>query len=526
MEKKISKIEALKAERPPLEIIKDIYAEAQGGAKIDDEHIALLKWYGMYPHANKDGLEDKAYFMKRIKLIDGRLDKKALAVMSTVGVDYAQGYIDFTTRQNIQLHYIQIKDLPAIFELFEDTALTSRLASGDGPRPIVNCPVSGIDKDDIYDVNPIVNDLDKFFDTHSEEFSNLPRKYKVGISGCKCHCMGHEIQDVGFTAFKRGNEVLFDLTIGGGLAKSRLIAKRANRYVTPAQVVQVAVAGAEIFRDFGNRENRSKARVRHLILELGIEDFVEKLENKLGFSLELGTDEPEITPYQKREHFGIHPSVEEGKSYIGCATNRGRVGGEQLKALSDLINEYDAGGIALTTTQNFVIYGVKDESINEFISKLAVIGFNPYPSVFEARTQSCTGLGFCKFAITETKEFTSGLISHLNDKFPDFKEPISIAVSGCPNGCSHPYIVDIGFVGTKIKGEGESFSGYDVYLGGTLMGEISSKFGIKSGIKVKETDVPRYVESLILDYQKDNKNTENFNEYTQSLVKSLVEEGI
>ncbi len=524
MEKKISKIEALKAERPPLEIIKDIYIEAQGGVKIDEEHIALLKWYGMYPHANKDGLEDKAYFMKRVKLIDGKLDKTALHIMSHIGLEYAQGYIDFTTRQNIQFHYIQIKDLPAIFDLFEGTTLTSRLASGDGPRKIVNCPVSGLDKDDIYDVNPIIKELDTFFDTYSEEFSNLPRKYKVGISGCKCHCIGHEIQDIGFTAFKRGDEVLFDFTIGGGLAKSKLLAKRANRYVKPEQVVRVAVACAEIFRDFGNRENRSKARVRHLMLDWSIEGFVKELEEKLDFDLEVGMNEPEITPYEKREHFGVHKSVDEGKSYIGCATNRGRVGGEQFKALSDLITKYDAGGITLTTSQNFIIYGVKDEVIDGFIKALAVIGFNPHPTVFEARTQSCTGLGFCKFAITETKDFTSALIAYLNERFPDFKEPISIAVSGCPNGCSHPYIVDVGFVGTKIKEDGEHVPGYDVYLGGTLRGANFSKFGIKSGIKVKATEVPSYVERLIKDYEKDDRSAENFNEYTQLLVKDMVKE--
>ncbi len=493
----LSKVEILKAERPPLEMIKDIYREANGGIVIDEEHIALLKWYGMYPHANKDKSEDKAYYMKRIKLVDGRMDKKALEIMSDIALKYAQGYIDFTTRQNIQFHYIQIKDLPAIFKAFENTALTSRLASGDGPRPIVNCPVSGIDKDDIYDVNPIVKDIDKFFDEHSEDFSNLPRKYKLGISGCKCHCMGHEIQDVAFTAFKQDGEVLFDLTIGGGLAKSKRIATRAKRYIKPNQVKEVAVVCAELFRDFGNRQNRSKARVRHLLEEWGIEKFVNELEKKLDFSLLEGLKEPKIISYAQREHFGIHESIVQGESYIGCATNRGRVAGEQFKELSNLINKYNAGGIALTTTQNFVVYGVKNTTLDEFLTELKEIGFTPNPSRFEARTQSCTGLGFCKFAITETKNFTNSLISHLENKFPDFDKPISIAVSGCPNGCSHPHIVDIGLIGTKIKTDEGRVEGYEVYLGGTLQGEKRSKFGEKTGEKVPATKIFKYVENLI-----------------------------
>jgi len=493
----LSKVELLKQERPPLKMIEDIYLEANGGEVIDEEHIALLKWYGMYPHANKDKSEDKAYYMKRIKLIDGRMDKKALEIMSDIALKYAQGYIDFTTRQNIQFHYIQIKDLPAIFKAFENTALTSRLASGDGPRPIVNCPVSGIDKDDIYDVNPIIRELDKFFDKHNEEFSNLPRKYKLGISGCKCHCMGHEIQDIAFTAFKKDDEVLFDLSIGGGLAKSKRIATRANRYIKPEQVKDVAVAGAELFRDFGNRENRSKARVRHLLEEWGIEKFVIKLEEKLEFNLEVGEIEPNITPYAQREHFGVHKSSTKGESYIGCATNRGRVKGEQFKALSDLINRYNAGGIALTTTQNFVVYGVKDLVLDKFLLELKNIGFTPNPSRFEARTQSCTGLGFCKFAVTETKNFTSSLISHLENKFPDFDKPISIAVSGCPNGCSHPHIVDIGLIGTKIKTEKGRVEGYEIHLGGNLHGEKGSKFAEKNGDKIPATEIFEYVENLI-----------------------------
>jgi len=497
METKISKVEALKAERPPLEIIKDIYAEASGGDKIDEEHISLLKWYGMYPHANKDGSEDKAYFMKRVKLIDGRMDKKALAVMSEIGKKYAQGFIDFTTRQNVQFHYMQIKDLPAVFELFEDTALTSRLASGDGPRPIVNCPVSGLDKDDIYDVNPIIRELDKFFDDNADDFSNLPRKYKVGISGCKCHCMGHEIQDIAFTAFKSEDGVLFDLTIGGGLAKSKRIASRAKRYIKPEQVKDVSVVCAEIFREFGNRDNRSKARVRNLVEEWGVEKFVSELQSRLPYELIVGPDEPKITPYAQREHFGVHSSSEAGKSYIGCATNRGRVSGEKFKALSDLINKYDAGGIALTTTQNFIVYGVNDDILEKFLAELKEIGFSSKPSRFEARTQSCTGLGFCKFAITEMKDFTSSLIAHLEEKFPDFSEPISIAVSGCPNGCSHPHITDIGLIGTKVKTDDGRVDGYEVYLGGILHGKTGSKFGKKQVEKIPASQIFEHIEKLI-----------------------------
>ncbi|MFW2582307.1 nitrite/sulfite reductase, partial [Aliarcobacter butzleri] len=266
MEKELSALEQLKASRNPLRVIDDLYKEANEGIPLKDEYIGLLKWYGMYPHVNSDGTEDKKYFMKRIKLVDTKMNLEQLRVMSEIGQKYAQGLVDFTTRQNVQFHYIQIKDIPAIFDLLGSVNLTSRMASGDGPRPIMTCPVSGVDEGEIYDVRALVKEVDNYFDKNDDRFCNFPRKYKIGISGCKCHCASHEIQDVAFTAFKKENgEVAFDLTIGGGLSKSKQIATRASRYVKPEQVLDVAVACAEIFRDNGNRSNRNKARVRHLL---------------------------------------------------------------------------------------------------------------------------------------------------------------------------------------------------------------------------------------------------------------------
>ena len=258
----LSELELLKASRNPLRVIDDLYKEALEGIPLKDEYIGLLKWYGMYPHINKDGLEDKKYFMKRIKLVDARMNLEQLRVMGEIGQKYAQGLVDFTTRQNVQFHYIEIKDIPAIFDLLNSVNLTSRMASGDGPRPIMTCPVSGIDEGEIYDVQKLLKEVDSYFDKNDDRFCNFPRKYKIGISGCKCHCAAHEIQDVAFTAFKtEDNEVLFDLTIGGGLSKSKQIATRANKYLKPEQVLDVAVACAEIFRDNGNRDHPQTAKV-------------------------------------------------------------------------------------------------------------------------------------------------------------------------------------------------------------------------------------------------------------------------
>ena len=355
MEKELSKLEVLKASRNPLKVVENMFEEARGGEPLSDEHIGLLKWYGMYPHIDSDKTEDKKYFMKRIKLVDTTMNLEQLKVMAKIGNEYAQGLVDFTVRQNVQFHYIQMKDIPAIFKLLEDVGLTSRMASGDGPRPIMACPVAGIDADEIYNARQLVIDIDKYFDVNEDEFCNFPRKYKIGVSGCKCHCASHEIQDVSFTAFKKDNEVLFDLCLAGGLAKSKQIAYRANKYVKPSQVQDVAIACAQIFREFGNRANRGKARVRHLVNDWGLEKFVNEIETRIGYKLEEGLIEPKIESFENRNHFGINKAKKENESYVGFATNSGRVAGEDFQALYDILNKYNAEGLSLTSTQNFIV---------------------------------------------------------------------------------------------------------------------------------------------------------------------------
>ncbi len=510
----LSELELLKASRNPLRVIDDLYKEALEGIPLKDEYIGLLKWYGMYPHINKDGLEDKKYFMKRIKLVDARMNLEQLRVMGEIGQKYAQGLVDFTTRQNVQFHYIEIKDIPAIFDLLNSVNLTSRMASGDGPRPIMTCPVSGIDEGEIYDVQKLLKEVDSYFDKNDDRFCNFPRKYKIGISGCKCHCAAHEIQDVAFTAFKtEDNEVLFDLTIGGGLSKSKQIATRANKYVKPEQVLDVAVACAEIFRDNGNRDNRNKARVRHLLNDWGIEKFVEEIEKAIGYKLQDGLEAPVVASFENRNHFGINRQKQNGLSYVGFATNSGRVAGEDFVRFYEICKKYGAGGVALTGTQNFVVYDVKDEVVQSLADEFEELGYPYTPNPFRARLQSCTGKEFCKFGITETKEFAKKVVVELENRFPDFKEDLTIAISGCGNTCSQPQIADIGFVGAMIRHEGERVEGYDVLLGGNLEGTSKSRIAIKIGVKVPSTGVVDYIEKLINDYKTDNLGQERFKDY-------------
>jgi len=515
MDRELSALEKLKASRNPLRVIDDMFKEAQEGVALSADSISLLKWYGMYPHVNTDGLEEKNYFMKRIKIIDAKINLKQLEVLATIGEKYAKGLVDFTNRQNVQYHYIEIKDIPAIFELLDSVGLTSKMASGDGPRPIMTSPVGGIDPKEIIDASYLVKELDSYFDENDDRFCNFPRKYKVGISGCGRHTAAHEIQDVAFTAFKTDDgEVLFDLTLGGGLSKSKQIAYRANRYVKSEQVREVAVVCAEIFRDNGNRHNRNKARVRHLVNEWGLEKFVAEIETRLGYELQEGLIEPEITPFEDRTHFGIHKAKQEGESFIGFATNSGRVAGEDLRAISNICEKYEVGGVALTSTQNFIIYGIKDEVVQNLADEIDALGYPYEPSPFRARLQSCTGREFCKFGITETKEYAKKVVEQLEAKHPNFKENITMAISGCGNACSHPQISDIGFVGTKIRDENKNrVDGYDVILGGHLHGSTQSRIAHKSGRKVEASKLVDFMGELIASYESDSLGQSTFKEF-------------
>jgi len=519
MDKELSAVEQLKASRNPLRVVEDMFKEAQEGIPLSDDYIGLLKWYGMYPHINADETEDKKYFMKRIKLTDTKMNLEQLEVMAKIGLEYAQGLVDFTDRQNVQFHYIQMKDIPAIFKLLESVGLTSRMASGDGPRPIMTSPVGGIDAEEIIDASILAKEVDTYFDENEDRFCNFPRKYKIGISGCSRHAAAHEIQDVAFTAFKnKDGGVLFDLTLAGGLSKSKQIALRANKYVKPEQVKDIAVACAEIFRDYGNRANRNKARVRHLVNEWGLEKFVAEIEKVIGYELEEGLAEPVITALENRNHFGIHKAKQAGESFIGFATNSGRVDGNDFKLMSDICKKYNAGGMALTSTQNFIIYGVKDEDAQNLADEIDALGYPHAPTPFRARLQSCTGREFCKFGITETKEYAKKVVIELEEKNPDFTETVMIAISGCGNGCSHPQISDIGFVGTKVRDEeGNRVEGYDVILGGELHGEKGSKIAHKTGVKVEASKLVDFVGDLISSYGNDNLGQSSFREYLNTV---------
>ena len=510
-ETKAQRVERIKKEKDGLEVINDIYVYAVMGTPVDPEDIDRFKWYGLYSQNRnlQDEDDETLYFMLRLKVEHGQLNVEQLEAIEAISSEFARGTATITTRQDIQFHFIKVCDLPEIFKRLDVVGLSTMFAAGDVPRNAVSCPVNGIDHDQICDVRPIVDKVNKFLGGN-KNFSNLPRKFKVGISGCNKHCMNHEIQDISFNAVKvSDSKVLFDVNVGGGLASNKRIATHLG-YVTSSQVLGVVKAVVKIFRDHGDRSSRTKARVGHIVEKWGVEKFLEVLHEEINFKLK----DPKVieyTPYVKREHFGIHESTVEAKSYIGCAISGGRIKAQGVQNLLAVLKKYDATTIKLTTSQNLIILDAPTKDASAMAEELTAVGIDTTPSTFKSRTISCTGLNFCKFAISETKELSDKIISNLEQKFPDINETVSMSVNGCPNSCAHAHIVDIGLIGCKVNAQdGEKVNGFELIIGGNLEGSKST-FGGKTGLKFTPQDAPKAVEDLINEYKKSDFDTiQNF----------------
>jgi len=494
------RIQRIKEEKSGLDVLADIkrYA-ADPSIELDPEDIDRFKWYGLYSqnkNLQPEG-DENLYFMLRVKLEKGAMNIEQIREVAKISHQFAKERATFTTRQDIQFHNVSVTNLPEIFERLNSVGLSTVFAAGDVPRNILTCPVMGIDHDEIVDVNDTVTQVYNFLGGN-KDLVNLPRKFKVGISACSKHCMGHEIQDVSFTAVQFENEVLFDVSVGGGLASNKEIATHIG-YVKQEQILDVVKVVSYIYRDHGLRENRRKARLGHLIASWGIEKFVEEVQAKLDFKIG-APKEQNYTAYSKREHFGIHPSTNENISYIGCAVNAGKIGAVGLDKLAESLEKFGATTIKATNTQNFIITDAPTKNAEALVKELATYGIDANPSPFKARTLSCTGLDFCKFAISETKTQAIQLSEYLESKFPDFNDTLSISFNGCPNSCAHPHTVDIGLVGTKLKDEeGNTVTGFDLILGGNLEGN-KSVFGQKAKIKLRPDQVNATVEKIVSAY--------------------------
>jgi sulfite reductase (ferredoxin) len=491
--------------------IIEIYSK-QGFDSIDPADLrGRFKWYGIYTQ-RRPGIEggktavlepeelDDRYFMMRIRIDGGQLSNAQLRVIADVSRRFARGTADVTDRQNIQLHWVEIENIPAIWEALESVGLTTTEACGDAPRVILGCPLSGIDAGEVADGAAEIRAVrDRYLGDPA--FSNLPRKYKTAISGCASQCTVHEINDVAFVGVTGPDgEPGFDLWAGGGLSTNPMIGKRLGAFVRPGQVADVWGGVTSIFRDYGYRRLRHRARLKFLVADWGAERFREVLEKEyLGYALPDGPPPPPPRD-GRRDHVGVHQQ-RDGRYYVGFAPRVGRLSADGLEAIARLSARYGSGRVATTTEQKMVILDVPESNVASLTDGLEAAGLQVSPSVFRRHTMACTGIEFCKLAIVETKQRAMDLISELERRLPDFSEPVTINVNGCPNSCARIQTADIGLKGSLVTGPGgQQADGFQVHLGGRLNGgdAAASGFGRKvRGLKTTADELPDYIERVL-----------------------------
>ncbi|WP_329613241.1 nitrite/sulfite reductase [Streptomyces brevispora] len=500
--------------------IETIYSK-RGFDSIDPNDLrGRMRWWGLYTQ-RKPGIDggktavlepeelDDRYFMLRVRIDGGRLTTAQLRAIGEVSQKYARGTADVTDRQNIQLHWIRIEDVPAIWQKLEAVGLSTTEACGDCPRVIIGSPVAGIAADEIIDGTPAVDEIhDRYIG--SKEFSNLPRKFKTAISGSPVQDVVHEINDIAFVGVVHPEHGPgFDLWVGGGLSTNPRLAERLGAWVPLNEVADVWAGVVGIFRDYGYRRLRTRARLKFLMADWGPVKFRQVLEDEYLKRPLLDGPAPEQPSSRWRDHVGVHQQ-QDGRFYVGFAPRVGRVDGPTLSKIADLAAAHGSDRLRTTVEQKMLILDVEPDRIDSLSAGLEELGFQVKPSPFRRGTMACTGIEFCKLAIVETKARGASLIDELERRLPEFEEPLTININGCPNACARIQTADIGLKGQlMLDDEGNQVEGYQVHLGGAL--GLEAGFGRKvRGLKVTSDELPDYVERVLGNFQKEREDDERF----------------
>lgn len=517
--------ERMKLEKDGLDVIHDIYRYAKlGFSAITEDDFNLMKWYGVYRQKPKDS----GYFMMRTKIPGGQITGKQAIALCEIADEFGHGLSDITTRQTIQYHWLRIEDIPPIFEHLQKVGLITSGACGDITRNVVGCPVSGINPEEILDATPQLTEINEGL-TNNKEFSNLPRKYKVGISGCHIHCHQPDINCLGLFGLRNSRgEAGYGVKVGGGLSSAPHMAQVMPVWIEPAQAWPVAKAITEVYRDEGYRAKRNRARFKFLVADWGVERILADVEQRLGYQLQ--RHEEFVFPKdQESDHMGIHSQNEPGLSWVGITFPGGRLRNGQLAAVGNLAIKYCVPGkdsVRLTNKQNLIIPHVPDENLPALKAEMDQLGLVHTPTNFRKGCVSCTGIEFCNLAVAETKNRMMELVGQLEQRSGWFKDKVRVHFSGCPSSCGQHQIADIGFRGARTKVDGQMVDAYDLFVGGRL-GEKRRFNELLKG-KILAADVDVVIDGLLRAYDAGKQEGESLSEFferspKESLLAALPE---
>ena len=521
-ETKAQRSERLKLEKNPWEAWDEVrrFAREGRGSVLPEWAEFYLKWWGVYTQGDGAGVtggsggQGKAteYFMMRVGLPNGLLTAHQLHTLAEITEKYARGVADITTRQNIQFHWLTIESLPEVVEALNAIGLSPKGSCGDVARNVTGCPLAGLDRHELLDASPLAVAVSRML-TANPEFYNLPRKFKVSVTGCPIWCSYPEINDVALTGLKRvkngREEVGYSVRVGGGLSAEPHLAVRLNAFVPQDKALLVVRAICEIFREQEVlRQSRTHARLKYLFLKHGwtAEQMLAALEEKLGFRLEPCAEGP-VAEDVYRDHVGVTPQRQHGLSSIGVTVLNGRLTPVQLHGLASLSEAYGDGSLRATIGQNIVLVNLASAKTSEVVKKIVEMGLEVQPNVFYRGAVACTGTEFCKLAIAETKGYNRWLVGELEERLPEFDQQIRLHVTGCTNSCGQSWLADIGLEGKKLKKDGQMVDAFYFCVGGAV-GEHAG-IARQIGFRAAAQDCPDAIERLLRGYLKQRSDGEN-----------------
>jgi ferredoxin-nitrite reductase len=520
----LNKVEKIKLERHPLEVrqaIIDTYSKDLAAMDEVPGEVERLKWVGIYPQRQGGDA-----FMMRIKVPGGVLKPEQARVIGCIATDFANGpipnphfgnnFLDLTTRQDVQMHWIKMGDVPEIWRRLEEAGITTVQACGDSARNVLCCPVSGLGDEEVIDAYPVAQAISNYF-TGNREYANLPRKFKMSVTGCLEDCAQAEINDIGMLPARlEDGTVGFNLRVGGGLSDGPRMASDIDVFVRPEDAVEITRGIAQVYGELGNRENRWINRMRYLVQELGPEGFREELEKRV--SVELVPAGEDLTKRYRGDHVGVHPQKSRDGSairsyYVGLNVPVGRMSGEQFEEAGRLAQEY-GGEVRLATDQNLIITGVRQERLDDLLAEPLLERYSPSPGAFERGVVACTGSEFCRFGIVETKiralEWAREMDRRVGDPGQD---AVRMHFSGCSASCAQPQIGDIGFRGETAKKDGTLVEGVDIGLGGSL-GMDAAFIDWVEGAKPAD-EVPDALARIFERFKQERREGERFHEWAR-----------
>ena len=514
--------EKMKLVKDGLDVVHDIYRYAKTGfASIDADDFDRMKWYGVYRQKPKDS----GYFMMRTKIPGGQLSAVRARKLSEIADRFAHGFCDITTRQTIQFHWLRIGDVPLIFSELESAGMTTSGACGDIMRNVCGCAVAGIDPDEIIDSSEQLREISRRL-TDNREFSNLPRKYKISISGCPIHCTQPDINCLGLfgTVRKVGGvkEAGYGIKIGGGLSSAPHLGIHLPVFIKPEQVWPVVHAVSTIYRDQGYRHTRTRARLKFLAKDWGAERLRAEIEALTGWKLD-SCDEFDFPKDQETDHIGIHKQRQDDLFWVGVCFPGGRLRDGVLGKAGALAEKYCAPGqdaIRLTNKQNLLILNVPEKNLPSLKKEMDDLGLDWQPGNFRKGCVSCTGIEFCNLAVAETKNRMIALVDQLEATSGWYQGKIRIHFSGCPSSCGQHQIADIGFRGAKTKINGVMVDAYDCFIGGRL--GHNRRFNELFKGKIVAQDVHLFIDRLLRVYDGKKQGAETFAEFTDRVPKAEI----